>query len=66
MKNKQRASFQEQSTAEQGNPVVGLGVDSKWIFESLKHGGSSSIEKLPEDMPPGRVYFFGLLVWPRV
>ena len=30
------------------------------------HGEGSSIVKLPGDVPPARVYFFGLLVWPRV
>ena len=29
-------------------------------------GGGSSIIKVPGDAPPTRVYFFGLLVWPRV
>ena len=26
------------------------------------HGGGSSIVKVPGDVPPARVYFFGLLV----
>ena len=29
-------------------------------------GGGSSIVKVPGDVPPARVYFFGLLVLPRV
>ena len=29
-------------------------------------GGGSSIVKVPADVPPARVYFFGLLVQPRV
>ena len=29
-------------------------------------GGGSSIVKVPGDVPPTRVYFFGLLVKPRV
>ena len=29
-------------------------------------GGGSSIVKVPGDVPPTRVYFFGLLVYPRV
>ena len=28
--------------------------------------GGSSIVKVPGEGPPIRVYFFGLLVWPRV
>ena len=28
--------------------------------------GGSSIVKVPRDVPPARVYFFGLLVYPRV
>ena len=32
----------------------------------IARGGGSSIVKVPGDVPPARVYFFGLLVQPRV
>ena len=33
---------------------------------STGEGGGSSIDKVPGDAPSTRVYFFGLLVYPRV
>ena len=32
----------------------------------IARGGGSSIVKVPRDLPPTRVYFFGPLVQPRV
>ena len=39
--------------------VVGEKID---MFVAPTGGGGSSIVKVPGDVPPARVYFFGLLV----
>ena len=41
---------------------VALGSCSNPNNRTLHHGGDSSIVKVPWDVPPARVYFFGLLV----
>ena len=45
-----------------------LGRVESSSLPSLAHrgGGGSSIVKVPGDVPPTRVYFFGLLVLPSV
>ena len=39
--------------------------DLKVTLFFFKEGGGSSIVKVPRDIPPTRVYFFGLLVLPK-